>query len=221
MRKFNIPLAVVSVMLVLASCRQKKVKVLEDEYSKGRSKTVYYFDNEADAEQHPMVDVKDGVAYANKPISFDEEQYYENGKLRCKGRFIKGQSCGLWQYYYETGVPQARCYYLNGITRDTVYCWYPSGKLKRNWIEEDTVGHRWHGFDYYENGTKSLDCILHSDSLDNMTVDGEWTEWFDNGQPKFKAVIKKNWTVGKWQQWDHAGNFKEGDSAINIKFDRS
>jgi antitoxin component YwqK of YwqJK toxin-antitoxin module len=221
MRNVIIQLAVVFTMLLLASCQHEKVKVVHEEYSKGRPKTVYYFDSEEDAKQDPMVDVKDGAAYANKPISFDEERYYENGKLRCKGRLIKGQTCGLWQYFYETGVPQAKCYYLNGVTRDSVFCWYPSGKLKRNWVEEDSVDHRWHGFDFYENGKKSLECTVHMDSLDIPTIDGEWTEWFDNGNLKFKASIRKNWTVGKWQQWDEAGKLTEGDSVLNLKFHRS
>src|SRR5881398_3522597 len=93
------------IMLILTSCRHEKVKVLWDEYSKGKPKTIYYFDDEDDAKQYPIVHMKDGVGYANKPISFDGERYYENGKLQSKGRYIKGQTCGLWQYFYETGVP--------------------------------------------------------------------------------------------------------------------
>jgi antitoxin component YwqK of YwqJK toxin-antitoxin module len=206
------------ILLILVSCRQGKVKVVWDEYAKGKPKTIYYFDNKEDATQYPIVDIKDGVGYANKPISFDEERYYNNGKLQSRGRYIKGQTCGLWQYFYETGVPEAKCFYLNGVTRDTVYCWYPSGKLKRLLVEVDTGKHQWHGFDYYENGNKSIESNLSQNSLDNWTVDGKWNEWFDNGKLKFQATIKFNWTVGKWQQWDSVGNFKEGEKPINITF---
>lgn len=207
------------ILLLITSCQQGKVKVLEGEYSKGKPKTIYYFDNEDEAKQYPIVHIKDGVGYANKPISFDEERYYENGKLQSKGRYIKGQTCGLWQYFYETGISQAKCYYLNGVTRDTVYCWYPSGHLKRVLIEVDTVNHRWHGFDYYDNGNKSLEINLLKDSLDNWTIDGKWNQWFDNGKQKFQAVLKNNWTIGKWQKWDSLGNISEGEQAINITFD--
>ena len=199
-----------------SSCRQEKVKVLWDEYSKGKPKIIYYFDNDEDATQYPIVHVKHGVGYANRPISFDEERYYENGKLQSKGRYIKGQTCGLWQYFYESGIHQAKCYYLNGIARDTVYCWYPSGKLKRLLIEVDTINHRWHGVDYYENGNKSIECNLLKDSLDNWTIYGTWKEWFDNGKDKFQATLKNNWTTGKWQQWDTTGNLTEGEKAINF-----
>jgi antitoxin component YwqK of YwqJK toxin-antitoxin module len=218
MGKFKMRHILIFILFVIVSCRQEKVKVLVDEYSKGRPKTIYYFDNIEDAKQYPIVRVKDGKGYANKPISFDEEQYYENGKLQCKGRFIKGRTHGLWWYFYETGVPQAKCYYLNGVTVDTVYCWYPSGKLKRLLVEVDTVEHRWQGFDYYENGSKSIESNLFNDSLDNWTVDGRWDEWFENGKQKFHATVKNNWTVGKWQQWNNTGNLKEGEKPINITF---
>lgn len=206
------------IILVMVSCRRGKVKVLWDEYSKGKPKIIYYFDNEEDAMQYPIVHIKDGVGYANKPISFDEERYYENGKLQSKGRYIKGQTCGLWQYFYETGVPQARCYYLNGTTKDTVYCWYPSGKLKRLLVEIDTVKHKWHGFDCYESGNKSIENNLFNDGYDNWTVNGKWNEWFENGKQKFQATVENNWTMGKWKQWDSAGNLKEGEKPINIMF---
>jgi len=208
----------VFIIFIVTSCGHEKVKVLWDEYSKGKPKTIYYFDSEDDAKQLPIVDMKDGVGYANKPISFDQESYYENGKLQSKGRFIKGQTCGLWQYFYESGVRQAKCYYLNGVTRDTVYCWYPSGKLKRLLIEIDTINHRWHGFDYYENGNKSIEYHLLKDNSDKWTVDGNWKEWFDNGKDKFQATLKNNWTFGKWQQWDTTGNLQEGEKQINITF---
>ena|GEM_PF-6925973 len=218
MGNFKMRYTLVFILLLLLSCGQEKVKVLWDEYSPGKPKTVYYFDNEEDAKQYPIVHVKNGVGYANKPISFDEERYYENGKLQSKGRYIKGQTCGLWEYFYENGVPQAKCYYQNGITRDTVYCWHPSGKLKRLFLEVDTARHYWHGVDYFENGNKSIESNLFKDSLGNWTVDGKWIEWFDNGKQKFEATIKNNWTVGKWQQWDTLGIVKEGNKPINITF---
>lgn len=202
--------------LIAASCRHEKVKVVISEYSQGKPEIIYYFNNQDDARQFPIVTVKDGVGYANKPISFDEERYYKNGKLQAKGSYVKGQTCGLWQYFYESGVPQAKCYYWNGITCDTVYCWYPSGRLKRIFVETDTAKRQWHGIEFYENGKKGFESNMLSDSADNMHLDGGWSEWFSNGGLKMKAIMKNNWTVGKWQKWDSAGKLEEGEKPMHI-----
>jgi antitoxin component YwqK of YwqJK toxin-antitoxin module len=146
----------------LPSCKQEKVKVLWEEYSPGKPKTIYYFDNADDARVPPDVVVKDGLGRANRPVSFDEERYYPNGRLQSKGRYIKGKTCGRWEYFYETGIPQASSNYRDGVVRDTVFCWYPSGKLKRILMEIDTTRNYWHGSDYFENGQKSLDAICSS-----------------------------------------------------------
>ena len=211
-------LTYIVIVIVFASCKTEKFKVQFDEYSNGKPRIIYYFDNEEDAKHLPIVIVKNGIGLANKSVSFDEERFFENGNLQSKGRYIKGQSCGLWQYFYETGIPQAKCYYLNGVTRDSVFCWNSTGSLKRVLIEIDTTNHYWHGFDYFANGKKSIECNLVKDILDNWTVEGNWNEWYENGRDKFQATVKNNWTIGKWQEWDTAGNLKVGDKPINITF---
>jgi antitoxin component YwqK of YwqJK toxin-antitoxin module len=218
-KNFKMRQIFILVTLIAVSCRQAKVKVLAEEYAKGKPKTVHYFDNTEDATQHPIVIVEDGIGHANKPVSFDEERYFENGKLYSKGRYVKGQTCGLWQYFYETGFPQAKCYYLNGISRDTVYCWYSSGILKRFLVEIDTVKHKWHGFDFYESGKKSASYNLFNYGDDKWRVDGEWSEWFKNGQQKFQATVQSNWTAGEWMQWDSAGRLTKGQKPINLVFE--
>jgi antitoxin component YwqK of YwqJK toxin-antitoxin module len=219
MRNFRLPLVALFIAPAAAFCQHDKVKVIEEEYSNGKPKIVYYFDSKEDAMQHPTIEIRNGIGYASKPISFDKERYYENGRLDSKGRYIKGQTCGLWQYFYETGVRQARCYYWNGVTRDSVYCWYPSGNLKRIMAETDTTNHYWHIFQYFDNGIKSFESNLLKDSLNNWKLEGEWAEWYENGKPKIKAILKDNWTVGKWQQWDSAGKLQEGDKPLRIRFD--
>jgi len=84
-------------------------------------------------------------------------------------------------------------------------------KVKVLWDE-------WHGVEYFQNGNKSNEFNLLSDSLGKWTVDGKWNEWFDNGKPKFQALLRNNWTVNKWQEWDSAGNIKEGEKPVNITF---
>ena len=191
-----------------------------DKYPDGNPKTIFYFDNRNDVKQHPVVNIKDGIGFANKPISFDEERYYENGKLRSQGSYTKGLSCGLWKYFYDTGIPQAQCYYLNGITSDTVYCWYPSGKLKRHLVEIDKAKHDWHDIDYFENQKKDFDCYLRADSLGNFKMNGLFQEWYDNGQVKFTSNFKNGSTNGKWRKYDINGKLiEESDKPLSLSFD--
>ncbi|HEV3413886.1 MAG TPA: hypothetical protein VG101_15500 [Puia sp.] len=218
-RSLTLSIATVPLILgLLVACHHGKVRIVLDEYAKNKPKTVYYFDNEEDAGQHPVVIVKNGISHANKPLSFDIERYYSNGKLYCKGQYIKGQTCGLWQYFYSSGILQAKCYYWNGIPRDTAYCWYPSGKLRRFLVEVDTTKRQWHGTDYYENGEKLTECYLTADSLGDLAIEGDYKAWYPNGNPRMQATAKSDWSIGKWRRWDSAGTLEEGDSTIGLTY---
>ncbi|MBS1660191.1 MAG: hypothetical protein JST68_03980 [Bacteroidetes bacterium] len=203
-------------LITLSSCKHEKLKYLQSTYPSGKPKLYYYFDSKEDADQLPIVHIKDGIGTVNKPLTFGVEYYYENGKLMVKGQYINGQTSGLWQYYYEDGVHQARSYYLNGLGKDSVYCWYPDGKLKRLLIEIDTLKHYWHGTDYFENSNKLYDYGFFMGTDDHWLMTGPWAEWFEDGKQKFRAELKSGSTIGKWQKWDSLGNLQEGDSTINV-----
>ena len=210
--------SLLALILVLASCQQKKVKVIYRSYDNGRQMTVLYFNHKADAAQHITLNHKDGLLSADKPLSFDYECYFENGKLSDKGSFANGKSNGLWQYYYETGIQQAACYYVAGLTRYSVHCWYPSGNTKRTLVEADTATHHWHGIDYYDTGGKSIEYSMFKNDSDKWAIDGPWAEWYEGGKPKFKATFRQNFTVGEWQEWDSTGKLKTGKEPVNFTF---
>ncbi|HEY6901753.1 MAG TPA: hypothetical protein VI233_13955 [Puia sp.] len=203
-------------LLALFSCKQEKIKVLWDNYPSGKPRTVYYFNNKDDQEHFPFFYVKSGTDFTRQPIPHIIEKYYENGHLQSRGLDIGDKKSGLWEYYFENGVPQAKCYFNNGINTDTFYCWYPNGKLKRALIEVDTIQHNWHGTDYLEDGKKIVESNLTKDSLNNWILNGEWKSWYHNGKPSFEANIKDNWTTGTWRQWDSTGAIHEGQKPVNI-----
>jgi antitoxin component YwqK of YwqJK toxin-antitoxin module len=156
-------------------------------YSTGQPKTVFYFDNEKDAAQHPIVrTVTDGIGQAGKPVSFSAESYFLNGKLLMKGYFKRGKENGLWEYFYDTGIPHIRIFYKNGIPVDTTYCSFPSGKLSRLLIETDSTKRLWHGIDYYENGKKMMEADFSQDSLNNLTMSNQ-KEWDSSGKPLMES----------------------------------
>ena len=108
--------------------------------------------------------------------------------------------------YYENGTKQAKAYYAEGRPTDTVFCYYPSGKLKRILVEIDTVLNYWKGTDYFENGNKMIEAHLRKDRTDNWIIQDEWIERYPNGRLKRKALMKDNSSIGKWTEWDKNGN---------------
>ncbi len=153
-------------------------------------------------------------------MSFLAEGYYENGNLQYRGNFIRGETSGLWEYFYETSIPEAKCYYRNGRTTDSVFCWGPSGKLQRQALEIDTFINYWRAIDYFENGKVSIEGHFIRDGRDSAILNGSFREWYDNGKLKFTAIFKKGWTVGKWKEYDMDGQLKkESEESFSITFE--
>jgi antitoxin component YwqK of YwqJK toxin-antitoxin module len=218
-RIFNLKIAsVLPVVGLLAACHPGSIKVVSEKYDSGQPKVVFYFHSEEDALQHPVAIVNNGISHASKPLSFDIERYYPGGTLYCKGQYVNGQTCGLWQYFYSSGIRQAKCYYWNGIPRDTAYCWYPSGNLRRYLLEIDTTRRHWHGIDYYESGQKSTESSLTADSGGALSIEGDYQAWYASGRLKIQATAEDGWSTGKWQRWDSAGVLEAGDTTIGLSY---
>ena len=209
MGNFKMRILTYFIVLTLTACGQSKVKIIADTYQDGKPKTVRYFNSKTDSREIIEIKHENGKGTVDKPLTFEEEGYYENGKLQFKGQYFNGQTSGCWEYYYETGLKEAKSYYNNGKTTDTVFCWSPSGKLKRNFVEIDTAKNYWHCVDYFENGQKSIETYLFKDEFDKWIIEGKWLEWYQYGQLKLEATMKNNSSVGKWTEWDEKGTVKE------------
>jgi antitoxin component YwqK of YwqJK toxin-antitoxin module len=210
MSNFKMRILTYFIVLTLTACEQSKVKVIADTYQNGKPKTVRYFKSTADSKEVFTVKYNNGEGTATKPITFVEEGYYQNGKLEFRGQYINGKTSGLWEYFYETGIPEAKSYYDSiGKQTDTVHCWYESGNKKRDIVEIDKTKNYWHNIDYYETGAKHIECYQTKDTSDNFKLNGLFREWYDNGQLKFIATLKDSWTVGKWQEYELNGKLKE------------
>lgn len=208
------------IALILTACGQSKIEVVSQTYLDGKPKTVRYFNSKRDSKEKIYVKHSNGIGTVSKPLTFQEEGYYENGKLEFRGSYINGETSGLWEYYYETGIQEARSYYHNGNSTDTVLCWYPSGKIKRNKIEIDTTKNYWYNIDFYENGRKYIECYQTKDSTNNIRLNGQFQEWYDSGQLKFSAVLKNDWTVGKWIKYELDGSLKEeSEESFSIRYE--
>ena len=217
MGNFKMQLVSYLIIFTIIACGQTRIKTIADEYSNRKPKTIRYFNSKKDSKEKIKVEYQEGKGTVNKPLTFLEEGYYENGRLKYKGQYVNGQTSGLWEYFYETGFKEAKSYYENGKVTDTVYCWFPSGKLKRHIVEIDTIKNYWHNIDYYENKNKHIECYQLKDSSDDFKLNGLFQEWYTNGQLKFSATFKDGWTVGKWQKYELNGKLvEESDKSFNI-----
>ncbi len=191
---------------------QGKIKVILERFQNGNPKLIRYFNAYRDTTVSFQVDNKIGSRKLTKPISIISETYFESGGLEYRGKYEKGLAVGLFEFFYETGLPLARSYYKNGNICDSLVCYYPSGKLKRVVIEVDKIKNYWHNIDYFENGNKSIECDQFQQP-DSIVLEGRYQEWHENGQKAFEAILKDNWTIGKWKTWDENGNLIEESSA--------
>lgn len=197
----------IALIVLFTTCREpnKGKKVISEVYANGKPLTIWYFDDENDADIG-VSDTSIGELIAvSKPVNMRQEQFYQNGNLVNEGRYKDGFATGEWKFYFEDGALQARSYYKKGQSSDTVFCYYNSGELSRVIIEIDTEKHYWHSIDYYKNGNKFIETYRYTDSLGYSLFNGPYKEWHPNGQIKKEAELKMGKSVGEWRLWDEKG----------------
>jgi antitoxin component YwqK of YwqJK toxin-antitoxin module len=192
-------------ILSITACKTGEVKFVAETYDNGDPKTVYYFKNKADMEQHPSDTTIGSLIALNKQLDLRQEQFYENGQKVNEGQFVNGLGSGIWNFYYQNGVLQARSRYEKGLSIDTVFCYQETGKLKRLVFDADKKRHYRHSIDFYEDGGKMLECYFYTDTLGNDNFEGPYREWHPNGQLKQEAILKSGNSTGIWKEWDENG----------------
>lgn len=208
-------LLLVFIFSVNALYGQKSIKVVVERFENGQPKLVRYFYSPKDTSERIEVDTRIGFRGLNKPITLTTETYFNNGQLEYRGKYVKGLANGIFEFYYDNGNQLARSYYKNGKPCDSLICYYPSGKLKRVVIEKDKSKNYWFNIDYYENGAKALECYQFQ-QVNKIVLTGKYIEWYDNGQKAFEGLLKNNWTVGKWTQWDETGVRNQSSEQFRI-----
>lgn len=79
-------------------------------------------------EQGKIVGSRDVDAQGN--LKEDGNEFYPNGKLKCKGRYYKGKKWGKWTYYYSDGRLQQEGEYRNGQAEGSWVWYYPNGQVR-------------------------------------------------------------------------------------------
>ena len=78
------------------------------------------------------------VGYNGKPLTGKCKFFYENGDIRSKREYLKGNYHGAWKFYYENGKIETQGQYNKGKKTGEWKYFYNTGKIKQ--------------LSYYKNG---------------------------------------------------------------------
>ena len=157
----------------------------------------------------------EGLILANGTYEGDWRTNYGSGKLKSKGKYIKGAKNGIWIYYFENGKIQQKgkfkneipsgewtWYYKNGALKRIEY--YRKGKLEGSQIEYDINGNEITNGEFY-NGLREGPWFYHVGGykeIGEFTLGFKMNVWkhyyksgkiafvgeYDEGQPKGKHI---------------------------------
>jgi antitoxin component YwqK of YwqJK toxin-antitoxin module len=192
-------------VIYTTSCESGEVIRMEINAVTRMPRKKFYFKNSEEA----TLDFSDTsigkLISITKPLSFRQQEFYDNGKLSTEGMYLYGRASGLWKFYYENGGLKAKAYYSKGYAVDSVFCYYQNGFIQRLVVEIDKAKRYWHSIDYFENGRKWIESYKYTDSLGYTFFDGPFKEWYSNGILKQEATMKMGNSIGKWRRWDANG----------------
>ncbi|MBE7441571.1 MAG: toxin-antitoxin system YwqK family antitoxin [Flavobacteriales bacterium] len=137
------------------------------------------------------------------------EEYYYDGQLKSKGKYLDGKKIDEWEYYFNNGKLEQKGKYLAEEKFTGLWQWYyPNGQLLRS--ENFRKGLE-DGFmeEYDENGV----LITKGEYFDGLK-EGEW--FYELGDHKELGIYKNNERDGLWKFYyptnklNFEGKFVEG-----------
>lgn len=135
--------------------------------------------------------VGSGSVDANGNLRDNWEEYYPNGKLRCRGQYYKGQKYGKWRYYYPDGSLEQEGEFRNG-KYDGRWVWYfPGGEVR---MEQE----------YYHGLPDGL-SVEYNDSL-QVVAKGNFVEGLEDGH--WEYLSGGEYTEGNYSMGERDGLWK-------------
>ena len=127
---------ILSLILILAGCKEKQTTEISETYPNGNKKKVAYYQVNGD-----------------KKTKVKEVLYYESGKKQMEGTFTGDKKNGEWISWFENGKIQSEGSFKNDLRNGKAVVWrengfkyyegtYSMGKLHGTWISYDTDGSR-------------------------------------------------------------------------------
>jgi uncharacterized protein len=128
-----------------------------------------------------------------------EKTFWENGKpksvIQKKGRHYNGLST----WYYEDGIKQHECNYVNDTLQGTSTRWYNNGKVSSIDTYKNNCRHgKSVGYDYDGKLTSESNYV-------HDTLDGLFKEYYSTGQVKIDGSYQMGLLDGKWLYYQQDG----------------
>jgi len=171
------------VLAIIQSCKNKEERVTTSTFANG--------------------DIKQEKVYPkgqNDSLNYDLIQYNSNGSIEMEGEFKNGKEQGVFTWFYPNGNKKWIETYDAGISIDTVFCFYESGKLKRKCLPPINLIRQ--ANEYYETGELKIESFINN----RQYIDSSWTGFFRNGKIKESGKVKKGEKEGIWKYYDNQGS---------------
>lgn len=156
-----------SILLIIGLCALQRIE------AQGLVKYTYH--DAARTKPKEMYQVKDTVSFTPHGVYYS---YFLNGNIESKGKFVDGETVGIWEFYYETGAAKMR-----GIVR-----------------QNSNYG-LWEYF--YESGIKSMEGVIQGKSKE-----GDWKVYYESSELKEAGRYMDNKRSGFWRTYFEDGAIK-------------
>lgn len=140
---------------------------------------------------------EDSLKYQNDLNAFNNRRhppenglfvdYFENGRLKEKGKYKNGKKEGLWETWFDNGQKEDSAFYVEDNLSGIRIMWHSNGRVQlvSYWGKPDDRIGKW--MRYYDNGR--IESITNFNS--NGELDGRALQYFENGKLKRETIYSK------------------------------
>lgn len=151
--------------------------------------------------------------YKNGNLDGVVEDYWPNGNLQTKSRYVKGELNGKTFHYYENGKLEEAKFFKNGKIHGILIEYFGNGNLKSKWkywlgkkIDTSKL--------YFENGNLKKLIIIKLDTISSRSTK-QILDYYETGE--FKSIFKStdSTMTGKVKVYYKNGNISQEYNLIN------
>ncbi len=131
------------------------------------------------------------------------KEWYENGKPKTIGGYLKDDSTDSWTIWYENGQKELEGNYKDGQKNGAWIQWYENGQKKfEKYYKNNQLNEKY--LYWYKNGQKKIEGN-YKDGQKN----GAWIQWYENGQKKIESSFQDGEERGLITEWYENGLRRE------------
>jgi len=150
------------------------------------------------------------LTYRGLTDACDAKIFFEDGKLKAKGKYIDKEKDSIWTYYDNFGTMIATEYYSKGKKEGSWKVYYPKGSLSQETNYRHDVKEGPYK-EFFENGNRKLEAYMVKGHYEGQVI-----LFHPNGNVREKGNYKNGLREGTWHIFkedgtpDHDEEFKNG-----------